>query len=170
MISFNSTEMKAQVSLSNRMLSVVHLSICRPSVNQETLSVNFNQNCKKASIAEEDSSFFKMKRKIFFKGYDNNEYCKNTLTPFSNILLQKNWASFNPTKHKAIVVANEGLCFFPRGDYNEIERKKLTKFKQFSSPKYLEKVIKQSTKYSFGTGESSLFKEPHLYFLKGEIQ
>ena len=71
---FSSPELKAQVSFSDRLLSVVCLSVC-PSVNFSHFQLlfqnhwtNFNQTWHKASLGGGDSIFFKCRATPSSKG------------------------------------------------------------------------------------------------------
>ena len=69
----SSPELKAQMSFSDRLPSVICLSV-RPSVKfpyfgllLKNLWANFNQTWHKASLGEGDTSFFQMKGPAFFQ-------------------------------------------------------------------------------------------------------
>ena len=95
-IPFSSPELKAQVSFSDRLSSVVCLSVrlsVRPSVSVNFSYfrfllmnhwTNFNQTCHKAVLGEGDSSLFKWRAPPFSKGR-YLWYSENTLMKFKNL-------------------------------------------------------------------------------------
>ena len=152
MIVFSSPELKAQLSFSDHLSSVVCLSVClyvcpsvclsvRPSVNFSHFHLllqnhwtNFNQTWPKASLGEGDSSLFKWRARPFPSG-DNYEIAKNTLTKLESLLLQNHWANFNQTWPKASLGKGDSSLFkwrvlpFSKGKLLRNSENTLTKLK-----------------------------------------
>ena len=108
---FSSPELRAQVSFSDRLSSVVCLFV-HPSVRPSVFNVfifrlllknhwaNFNQTWHKAFLGERDSSLFNWRAPPFSEGrlLQNS---KNTLTKLKNLLLQNHLSNFNQTCNNA---------------------------------------------------------------------
>ena len=114
---FSSPELKAQVSFSDHLSSIVCPSVRHLSLNFSHFLLllqnhwaNFNQTWHKASLGRGDSSLFRWRVKPFSKGrlLRNSE---NTLTKLKNLLLQNHWANFNQNWQKASLGEGDSSLF-----------------------------------------------------------
>ena len=107
---FSSPELKAQVSFSDHLSSVVCPSVCLCKFSHFHLLLqnhwaNFNQTWHKVSEGEGDSRLFKWRPRPSQLGIN-----KNKLTTFKN-LLQNYWAYFNQTWHKVSLREGDSCLF-----------------------------------------------------------
>ena len=123
---FSSPELKAQVSFSDQLSSVVCLSVHLSVIFSHVYLLlqnhwaNFNQNWHKVSLGEENSCFFKWNMKNFSKG-DNYEILKihwrNLKIIFSRTTgpISTKFGTMHPWVKGIRFCSNQGLAGFSKG-------------------------------------------------------